>query len=72
MTRLPNWAETGEQRASDLLVYFALSRFRKRPPLKNLPATLRRDIKEFLGTYKRADALLFRAGEAEAIDEACW
>jgi len=75
VTRLPHWAEIRGQRASDLLVYFALSRFRKRPPLKKLPATLRRDIKEFLGTYKRAceraDALLFRAGEPEAIDEAC-
>ncbi len=75
VTRLPNWAEVRQQRAGDLLVYFALSRFRNRPPLSKLPATLRRDIKEFLGTYKRAceraDALLFRAGEPEAIDEAC-
>ena len=36
---------------------------------------LRRDIREFFGSYKRAcnraDALLFRAGDAAAIDEAC-
>ena len=34
-----------------------------------------RDIKAFFGTYKkgreRADELLYRAGDAEAIDEAC-
>ena len=56
-------------------MYLALARFRKRPPISKLPTTLRGDIKEFFGTYKRAceraDALLFRAGEADVIDEAC-
>jgi len=57
------------------LVYLALARFRKRPPISKLPPTLRRDIKEFFGAYKRAceraDAVLFRAGDSTAIDEAC-
>ena len=73
--RLPGWAEIRQQRTDDLLVYLALARFRKRPPLSKLPGSIRRDIKEFFGAYKRAceraDALLFRAGDATAIDEAC-
>lgn len=72
---LPGWTEIRQQRTDDLLVYLALGRFRKRPPISKLPTTLRRDIKEFFGTYKRAceraDALLFRAGDATTIDEAC-
>ena len=75
VTRLPGWAEIRQQRTDDLLVYLALARFRKRPPLSKLPGSIRRDIKEFFGAYKRAceraDALLFRAGDATAIDEAC-
>ncbi len=42
-------------------------------PGSSLPA--RRDITAFFGTYKRgrdrADELLFQAGDAEAVDEAC-
>ena len=75
VTRLPGWAEIRRQRTDDLLVYLALARFRKRPPISKLPPTLRRDIKEFFGTYtracQRADALLFAAGDAAAIDAAC-
>jgi DNA phosphorothioation-associated putative methyltransferase len=56
-------------------VYLALARFRKRPPVSKLPTSLRRDITEFFGAYKRvcerADSLLFHAGDAAAIDEAC-
>ena len=40
-----------------------------------LPRTLQRDMRAFFGTYtkacKQADALLFQAGNAAAIDEAC-
>jgi DNA phosphorothioation-associated putative methyltransferase len=63
------------RRAEDLLVYLALSRFRKRPPLSRLPRELQRDFRAFFGTYskacRQADELLFRAGDAGAIDEAC-
>ena len=63
------------RRTEDLLVYLALARFRKRPPIGKLPIGLQRDLREFFGTYKRAcqqaDELLFQAGSAEAIDEAC-
>jgi len=69
------WKEIAQKRTEDLLVYLALSRFRKRPPLAQIPLTVQQDIKEFFGSYKiactRADTLLFRAGDPTAIDAAC-
>jgi len=63
------------ERRQDLLVYLALGRFRKRPRIRQLPLSLQRDIRAFFGSYKRAcaeaDELLFRAGEADSIDQAC-
>jgi DNA phosphorothioation-associated putative methyltransferase len=58
-----------------MLVYLALARFRKRPPISKLPRTIQRDIRAFFGNYTRAcrqaDELLFRAGKADAIDQTC-
>jgi DNA phosphorothioation-associated putative methyltransferase len=69
------WESIARRRREDLLVYLALARFRKRPALSLLPLPLQRDMKAFFGTYTRActeaDALLFKAGDASAIDEAC-
>jgi DNA phosphorothioation-associated putative methyltransferase len=69
------WDAIAQRRREDLLVYLALSRFRKRPVFSMLPLTLQRDIKAFFGTYTKAcaeaDELLFKAGDANAIDEAC-
>jgi DNA phosphorothioation-associated putative methyltransferase len=69
------WDTLRQRRTEDYLVYLALARFRKRPPLGQLPLPLQRDLKAFFGTYskacRQADELLFRAGHAEAIDEAC-
>jgi DNA phosphorothioation-associated putative methyltransferase len=69
------WDAIHDRRREDLLIYLALARFRKRPPLGQLPRTLQRDMKAFFGTYTKAcqeaDNLLFRAGDATAIDEAC-
>jgi DNA phosphorothioation-associated putative methyltransferase len=69
------WDAIHDGRREDLLIYLALARFRKRPPLGQLPRTLQRDMRAFFGTYTKAcqeaDALLFRAGDATAIDEAC-
>jgi DNA phosphorothioation-associated putative methyltransferase len=52
----------------------ALGRFR-RPPMSALPVGLQRDIRAFFGSYangcRRADELLFRAGDAEAVEDAC-
>lgn len=69
------WQNLGEQQTQDMLVYLALSRFGQRPKLSQLPLRIRRDIKAFFKSYSRAcemaDMLLFRAGDAEAIDDAC-
>jgi DNA phosphorothioation-associated putative methyltransferase len=69
------WEALRQQRTEDLLVYLALARFRKRPPLCQLPRTLQRDMRAFFGGYtkacRRADELLFQAGDAGAIDAAC-
>ncbi len=69
------WEEIAQRRVEDLLVYLALSRFQRRPKLSQLPPSIQRDIKAFLGSYRtacaRADVLLFRAGDPEAIDAAC-
>jgi hypothetical protein len=64
-----------KRRSEDLLVYLALARFGTRPRLLQLPGTLRADRRAFFGSYakacRQADELLFRAGDAGAIDEAC-
>jgi DNA phosphorothioation-associated putative methyltransferase len=69
------WESITQRRREDLLVYLALARFGKRPILSQLPLGLQRDMKSFFGAYSRActeaDALLFKAGDATAIDEAC-
>ena len=69
------WEAARKRRTEDLLVYLALSRFRRRPTLTHLPRTLQADMRAFFGTYakacRQADELLFRAGDASAIDEAC-
>jgi DNA phosphorothioation-associated putative methyltransferase len=75
MTEVDEWDAIARRRREDLLVYLALARFRKRPALGHLPPTLRRDMRAFFGNYARAceeaDALLFKAGDQGAIDEAC-
>jgi DNA phosphorothioation-associated putative methyltransferase len=69
------WEQIAQRRREDLLVFLALARFRSRPAISALPRSLQRDIKAFLGPYTKAcresDELLFRVGNAEAIDEAC-
>jgi DNA phosphorothioation-associated putative methyltransferase len=75
ITDAGTWDAIATRRREDILVYLALARFRKRPPISLLPGTLQRDMKAFFGTYTKAcaeaDALLFRAGDSAAIDEAC-
>ncbi len=75
ITDAETWEAIARRRREDMLVYLALARFRKRPLLSQLPLGLQRDMKAFFGTYHRAcaeaDAWLFKAGDAAAIDEAC-
>jgi DNA phosphorothioation-associated putative methyltransferase len=69
------WEQARRRRTEDLLVYLALSRFRRRPAFGQLPASLQRDMKSFFGAYSRActaaDELLFSAGDPAAVDDAC-
>jgi DNA phosphorothioation-associated putative methyltransferase len=75
LTGHEEWEELARGRREDLLVFLALSRFRTRPILSGYPRTLQRDLKHFFGTYteacRQADELLFKAGDAAAVDEAC-
>jgi DNA phosphorothioation-associated putative methyltransferase len=75
VTGTEEWDAIARRSTEDLLVDLALGRFRRRPPMSALPIGLRRDIRAFFSSYangcRRADALLFRAGDAEAVDDAC-
>jgi DNA phosphorothioation-associated putative methyltransferase len=75
VTDAETWEAIAKRRREDILVYLALARFRKRPIVSLLPATLQRDMKAFFGAYTKActeaDAMLFKAGDPAAIDEAC-
>ncbi len=69
------WDDVRRERSADLLIYLALARFRGRPRLSGLPEALQWDIRALFSTYKfacaAADTLLFRAGNAEAIEQDC-
>ncbi len=75
VTGTSEWDEITTRRSEDLLVYLALGRFQRRPPMTVLPLCLQRDIRAFFGNYtkacRQADDLLFRSGNVEAVDEAC-
>ena len=74
-TGTERWDALRDHRRADLLVYLALAAFPKRPRLAALPQALRLDIRAFFGSYKSgcaaADALLFSAGDQDAVDRAC-
>ena len=64
-----------DSRRDDLRVYFALLAFERRGAYRAFPDKLRTDIRVFFGSYKNARAealaLLYSAGEAEGVREAC-
>lgn len=68
------WDRVRVARSDDLLVYLALSRFGRRPPLGALPQDLQHDIKDLFGNYKAAcsqgDRLLFTIAETDRVREA--
>jgi DNA phosphorothioation-associated putative methyltransferase len=74
-TGTETWADIAAKRPQDLLIYLALARFDRRPPLSQLPLTLQRDIKALFSSYaqscKQADALLFSVGRTEEVNAAC-
>jgi DNA phosphorothioation-associated putative methyltransferase len=69
------WTSITSRKTEDLLVYLALGRFQRRPPIGKLPICLQRDIRALFGNYTKAceaaDDLLFRAGDPEAVSRAC-
>jgi hypothetical protein len=73
ITKTSLHATSSRRCTDDLLKYLANERFS--PPISALPVGLQRDIRAFFGSYSNAcrlaDDLLFRAGSAEAVDDAC-
>jgi len=69
------WLKIIEERSQDLLIHLALQRFLGRPKFSTLPKDIRLDIQSFFHSYeqawKRAEDLLFSAGNLENIDKAC-
>lgn len=69
------WERIARERAQDLLIWLALSRFDGRPPLSRLPVDLQRDVKGFFRSYgeacSEADDLLFSIGEPGVVETAC-
>lgn len=64
-----------DSRIADLEVYFALNQFARRKPYKHLERGLQRDIKQFFGDYRAAQAaglaLLMQIADADSIEKAC-
>ncbi|MEQ9323609.1 MAG: DNA phosphorothioation-associated putative methyltransferase, partial [Polyangiaceae bacterium] len=64
-----------QARADDLLVYFALRQFERRKAYALVPDAIKRDVKEYFGTYRAARAqateLLFSCGKPAVIGDAC-
>lgn len=62
-------------RINDLLVYFGLANFQKKVPFKHLSDRMKKDIKTFVGDYKKGLQeglnLLFASGDPDEIDLAC-
>jgi DNA phosphorothioation-associated putative methyltransferase len=67
--------EAYDMRMNDLLVYLALSNFKRKVPFKHLPMSLKADIKTFFGSYKQgveeSMAILFKIGNPETIITLC-
>lgn len=70
-----DWDAVKQERARDLLIYLALSRFEGRPPFGKLPLELQRDVKALLANYTRAcseaDELLYSLGQEGVLEKAC-
>ncbi|MEH6550640.1 MAG: DNA phosphorothioation-associated putative methyltransferase [Pseudomonadales bacterium] len=64
-----------QERKDDLLVYFALSFFKRRDAYVRMPTSLQRDIKAFFGQYSKArdlgKELLFSVSDTEVIYSSC-
>ncbi len=73
VTQPEEWDEISEKCRQELILYLALSKFGKRPRMRQLSATLQADIKSFFGSYQNAchtaDIALTDAGKMSLISE---
>jgi DNA phosphorothioation-associated putative methyltransferase len=69
------WQTVRKSRTEDVLVYLAMTRFRKRFLRREIPLRIKNDIRSFFGdlptAQTRARDLLFAAGDPGEIDFAC-
>ncbi len=69
------WQTVRKSRSEDVLVYLAMTRFRKRFLRREIPLRIKNDIRSFFGdlptAQTRARDLLFAAGDPGEIDVAC-
>jgi DNA phosphorothioation-associated putative methyltransferase len=69
------WQMVRKARTEDVLVYLAMTKFRKRFLRREIPLRLKNDIRSFFGDLSsaqtRARDLLFAAGDPGEIDIAC-
>lgn len=74
-TETTEWNDIADERAAELLIFLALSRFDGRPTYSRLPRGIQLDVKSFYSTYSnacaRADELLFSVGDLSIIGELC-
>ena len=69
------WQTVRKSRTEDVLVYLAMTRFRKRFLRREIPLRIKNDIRSFFGdlptAQNQARDLLFAAGDPGEIDVAC-
>ncbi|MGB8167234.1 MAG: DNA phosphorothioation-associated putative methyltransferase [Chthoniobacteraceae bacterium] len=69
------WQTVRKSRTEDVLVYLAMTKFRKRFLRREIPLRIKNDIRSFFGdlptAQTRARDLLFAAGDPGEIDVAC-
>jgi len=69
------WQRSRNARTEDVLVYLAMTRFRKRFLRREIPLRIKNDIRSFFGdlptAQNRAQDVLFAAGDPGEIDLAC-
>lgn len=75
VTQEQEWEAIADQRRQDILLYLALSRFEKRPSIRQLSAPLKADIKALFGNYQAAcflaDEMLISLRNLDLIKEIC-
>lgn len=69
------WEHARKTRAEDVLVYLAMTHFRKRFLRREIPLRIKHDIRTFFGDVnaarEKARDLLYAAGDPDEIDLAC-